>query len=315
MGLSLADRYRYRPAGSGLTWADVSCFDRDFDTGFGEAVLIRDYAALAKADPLTPDCTLGGVSRKAWIRMDGAPMLLKTEEGTSSFITQSELLSARLTERLLDKGDHVAYTKVGFAGKNYIACRSMVGDCEEFVPAHDVLCAMGLTDADSVKYISKDDELLAQFTKALTELGVENVGAYFAKIAAVFNLSLAGDCHLQNFGFIRDLNTMKLRSAPLFDMGRSFGSFGKSLENGRFSCAEYAIESARTMFVMMLFHSILIRSDWDFGRYEPARLEGFEDEMDSMLAVCTDIPKEYIEMLKEAFRYQLDYLNKAAGKA
>ena len=79
--------------------------------------------------------------------------------------------------------------------------------------------------------------------------------------------------------------------------------------------AEYAIESARTMFVMMLFHSILIRSDWDFGWYEPARLEGFEDEMDSMLAVCTDIPKEYIEMLKEAFRYQLDYLNKAAGKA
>ena len=209
----------------------------------------------------------------------------------------------------------MAYTKVDFAGESDIACRSMVGDGEEFVPAHDVLCAMDFTAADSFKYISKDGELLAQFTKALTQLGVDNVDAYFAKIAAVFDLSLAGDCHLQNFGFIRDLNTMRLRVAPLFDRGRSFGSFGKPLENGRFSCAEYAIGSARTMFVMMLFHSILIRSDWDFGWYDPARLEGFEDEMDSMLAVCADIPKEYIEILKEAFRYQLDYLSKAAEKA
>ncbi len=118
--------------------------------------------------------------------------------------------------------------------------------------------------------------------------------------------------HLNNFGFIRDLKTMKLKAAPLFDRGRSFGSFGEPIENGRYSCAEYAIESTKTVFVMMLFHSTLIHKDWDFSWYDPKKLEGFENDIENMLSVCEDIPKQYIEMLKAAFQYQLDYLNQAA---
>ena len=261
LGLSLSDHYWYRPSGSGLKWKDVGCFDREFDTSFGEAILRRDYAALAKADPYTPDCTLGGISKKAWIRIDGSPMLLKSEAGTSKFIEQSELLSARLTERLLEKDDYVAYSRCEFAGESYIACRGMVRSGEEFVPASDILTMMGDTHADTFKYISKDKELLERFTHTLEKLGIENIKAYYAKLAAAFNLSLAGDCHLNNFGFIRDLKTMKLKAAPLFDRGRSFGSFGQPIENGRYSCAEYAIESTKTVFVMMLFHSTLIHKE------------------------------------------------------
>lgn len=312
LGLSLSDHYWYRPSGSGLKWKDVSCFDREFDTSFGEAILRRDYEALAKADPYTPDCTLGGISKKAWIRIDGSPMLLKSEAGTSKFIEQSELLSARLTERLLEKDDYVAYSRCQFAGESYIACRGMVRSGEEFVPAQNVLAMMGDYCADTFKYISKDDELLKRFTQTLEESGIENIKAYYAKLAASFNLSLAGDCHLNNFGFIRDLKTMKLKSAPLFDRGRSFGSFGEPIENGRYSCAEYAIESTKTVFVMMLFHSTLIHKDWDFSWYDPEKLEGFENDIENMLSVCEDIPKQYIEMLKVAFQYQLDYLNQAA---
>ena len=312
LGLSLTDHYWYRPFGSQLRWKDVGCFDREFDTSFGEAILRRDYAALAKADPYTPDCTLGGISKKSWIRIDGSPMLLKSEAGTSKFIEQSELLSARLTERLLEKDDYVAYSRCEFAGESYIACRGMVGSGEEFVPASDILTMMGDTHADTFKYISKDKELLERFTHTLEKLGIENIKAYYAKLAAAFNLSLAGDCHLNNFGFIRDLKTMKLKAAPLFDRGRSFGSFGQPIENGRYSCAEYAIESTKTVFVMMLFHSTLIHKDWDFSWYDTKKLEGFEDDIENMLSVCEDIPKQYIEMLKAAFQYQLDYLNKAA---
>ena len=312
LGLSLSDHYWYRPSGSGLKWKDVGCFDREFDTSFGEAILRRDYAALAKADPYTPDCTLGGISKKAWIRIDGSPMLLKSEAGTSKFIEQSELLSARLTERLLEKDDYVAYSRCEFAGESYIACRGMVGSGEEFVPASDILTMMGDTHADTFKYISKDNELLKRFTQTLEKSGIENIKAYYAKLAAAFNLSLAGDCHLNNFGFIRNLKTMKLKAAPLFDRGRSFGSFGQPIENGRYSCAEYAIESTKTVFVMMLFHSTLIHKDWDFGWYDPKKLDGFEDDIENMLSICDDIPKQYIEMLKAAFQYQLDYLNKTA---
>ena len=77
LGLSLTDHYWYRPSGLGLKWKDVDSFDREFDTSFGESILRRDYAALAKTDPYTPDCTLGGILKKGWIRDDGSPLLLK----------------------------------------------------------------------------------------------------------------------------------------------------------------------------------------------------------------------------------------------
>ena len=314
LGLSLADQYWYRPIGSSLTWKDVSCFDNEYDTSFGEAILLRDYAALAKANPYTPDCTLDGVSRKAWIRVDGAPMMLKSEEGTAKFIEQSELLSAIVTEKLLDEGDYVRYSRHEFCGESYIACRGMVGSGEEYLPARHVFAYMGIHNVRTFMELTKNDALLRQFTEVLEGLGVENVTKYYAKLASAFNLSLAGDCHTNNFGFIRDLNTMKLRTAPLFDRGRSFGSFGKPNEQGNTSAAEYALKSPAGIFMLMLMHSSLMKPDWDYSWYDPKRLDGFEDEIEGMISVCEDIPKDYIEMLKVAFRYQREYLNKAAGK-
>ena len=315
LGLSLADQYWYRPFGSSLTWKDVSCFDNEYDTSFGEAILLRDYAALAKANPYTPDCTLDGVSRKAWIRVDGAPMMLKSEEGTAKFIEQSELLSAALTEKLLDKGDYVRYTRCDFGGKGYIACRGMVESGEEYIPARHVLSFMRKHNVQTFMELTKDDDLLREFTVALEGLGVENVTQYYAKLASAFNLSLAGDCHTYNFGFIRDLKTMKLRAAPLFDRGRSFGSFGKPNEQGNTSAAEYALKSPASIFLLMLMHSSLMKPDWDYSWYDPKRLEGFVDDIEQMIGICQDIPRKYIEILKVAFRYQQDYLDKISGKS
>ena len=129
----------------------------------------------------------------------------------------------------------------------------MVNRGEEFVPALYIHAFIDDHFADAFKYISKDKELLDIFTTTLEKAGIEYISSYYAKLAAVFNLSLAGDCHLNNFGFIRDLKTMKLKAAPLFDRGRSFGSFGEPIENSRYSCAEYAIESTKTVFIVMLF--------------------------------------------------------------
>ena len=156
LGLSLTDHYWYRPYGSELEWKDVSCFDNEYDTSFGEAILRRDYDALAKADPLTPDSTLGGISRKAWVRIDSSPMLLKSEAGTTKFVEQSELLASRLTERLLDKNDYVRYTSCDFGGVSYIACRGMVKSGEEFIPAQHILDLMGNKNVETFAVISKD---------------------------------------------------------------------------------------------------------------------------------------------------------------
>ena len=314
LGLSLTDQYWYRPSGSTLTWRDVNCFDNEYDTSFGEAILRRDYAALAKANPYTPDSTLNGISRKAWIRIDGSPMMLKSEESTAKFVEQSELLSAIVTERLLDEGDYVRYSRCEYGGESYIACRSMVGSGEELIPAQDIFYYMGKEHIKSFMVISKDEELLGEFTETLERLGVENITQYYAKLTAAFNLSLAGDCHTKNFGFIRDMKTMKLRAAPLFDRGRSFGSFGKPTKDGKVTAAEYALKSPVVIYMLVLMHSSLMRPEWDYSWYDPKRLEGFEDDIERMISVCEDIPREYIEMLKVTFRHQRDYLNKAAGR-
>lgn len=314
-GLSLTDQYWYRPEGSRLKWEDINCFDNEFDTSFGEAILRRDYDALAKADPLTPDCTLDGITRKAWIRVKGKPMLLKSEVSTSDFTIQSEMLASRLTERLLNEGDYISYTRREFGGETYIACPPMVKRNEEFIPARHVLACLGTRYAKSFMEISKDDNLLREFTDGLEGLGIENITRYYAKLTAAFNLCLAGDCHTYNFGFIRDLETMKLRAAPLFDRGRSFGSFGQPNEEGIDSAAVHALKSPVGVYMFMLMHSSLMKPDWDYGWYDPKRLDGFEDDIERMISVSEAIPREYVEMLKIAYRYQLDYLNKAAGKS
>lgn len=313
-GLSLSDCYWYRPSGSTLKWKDVNCFVREYDTTLSEAILKCDYDTVTKADLLTPDLTLDGISKKAWIRVDGKPLLLKSEAGQSAFVEQSELLSARLTERLLDPVDIIDYSHYEFAGENYIACRSMIKDGEEFVPASQVLEMMNETNINSLKMISKDKAFLKKFTETIEGLGVKNVTAYFAKIAAVFNLTLAGDCHSTNFGFIRDLKTLKLRPAPLFDRGRSFGCFGQPMENGQLSAASVAIKDPQSVFLIVLFNSNVLNTSWDYSWYDPARLEGFHEDIEKMLKGFPESPDKYIELLKLAFDYQLDYLNKSSGR-
>lgn len=312
-GLSLTDCYWYRPEGSSLKWQEVNCFERDYDTSMGEAILRCDYQALKKADPMTPDLTLGGISKKAWIKKDGQPFLLKSEAGQASIVEQAELLSSRLTERLLDEKDYIAYKHIDFAGESYIACRGMVNNYEEFIPAAHILKMTDLpNDCHSFKVISKDKSFLKAFTNVLENIGVEGITTYYAKLGAAFDLTLAGDCHCDNFGFIRDLKTLKLRPAPLFDRGRSFGSFGQPIENGEISAAKSAINATKVMFLMMLFNSIILHPDWDYIWYDPKRLDGFHEEIDKYLGGCEDAPEEYRTLLKAAFDYQLDYLNKAA---
>lgn len=314
LGLSLTDCYWYRPEGSPLNWQDVNCFDRDYDTSMGNAILRCDYPALKKADPFTPDLTLGGISKKAWIKTDGAPMLLKSEAGQASIVEQAELLSSRLTERLLDEKDYVAYKHIDFEGESYLACRGMINNYEEFVPAAHILEMLELpNDCYSFKAISKDKNHLNTFTEALIKMGVENITAYYAKLGAVFDLTLAGDSHSDNFGFIRDLKTLKFRPAPLFDRGRSFGSFGQPKDNGEISAAKSAVSATKIMFLMMLFNSVILYPDWDYSWYEPKKLNGFHKDIDVYLGGCEDAPEEYRTLLKAAFDYQLDYLNKAAG--
>ena len=312
-GLSLTDCYWYRPEGCKLEWSDVSCFSRKWDTSFGEAILSRNFKALADADMLTPDCTLGGISRKAWIIKDGRRLMLKAEECESPYITRTELLSARLTQRLIDKSDRVDYKKADFAGRSFIACEGMIKENEEFVPAAYVLRLIKNTSYESFKQITKDKDSLKLFTETAEALGVKNITAYYAKLAAAFNLSLAGDSHLMNFGFIRDLDTLKLRPAPLFDRGRSFGSFGEPIENGNISVKEYALSSPKTMFLIMLLNTSIMQPEWDYSWYDKKRLDGFKEEIAATLHGCEEATDEYIKLLQMAFEYQLNYVNKAAG--
>lgn len=313
-GLSLTDCYWYKPVGSSLKWEEVSCFERDYDKSLGEAILKRDYAALAKADLLTPDLTLGGVSKKAWVNVDGKLMLLKSEAGESPFVERAELLSARLTERLLDESDRLTYTHRDFCKESYIACEGMIKDHEELVPAVQIIGMLGCHEYNSLKMISKDKQMLERFTETVRALGVEDIDSYLAKIAIAFNLTLAGDCHTSNFGFIRDLRTMKLRAAPLYDRGRSFGCFGEPMENGQLSAASVAIKDPRSVFLILLFNSTVMSSSWDYSWYAPTRLAGFHDDIEQMLKGFPESPDKYIELLKVAFDYQLDYISKTAGK-
>lgn len=79
-GVSLYDQFWYRPPGSSGRWEDVNFFDNGWDLGFGEAVLLGDYARLAACSPDVPDATTPGHAVKAWVRGDTGIYLVKVAE-------------------------------------------------------------------------------------------------------------------------------------------------------------------------------------------------------------------------------------------
>ncbi|MGM9582631.1 MAG: HipA domain-containing protein [Phascolarctobacterium sp.] len=221
LGLSLSDQYWINPENSDLSWNNVNFFANEFSKELGEA-FFQQGSSRPAVNPFTPDASSNGWLKKKWVRINGKTYLAKA--GSAPLLQQPYNEAA--ADKILDAlgVDHVHYDIIIENNRPLCLCENFVTPDTEFVPAHYV--------KDIVRK-SNNDNAYTHFLKCTEKLNIPHVESYLQKMLCFDYLIENSDRHFGNFGFIRDVNTLKfLGPAPLFDNGTSLWCEGLTAEIG-----------------------------------------------------------------------------------
>lgn len=264
LGLSLSDCYWVWREGSGdaPAWDDVNYFKNPFDDRMAEG---WDWW-LSNVGLNSPDNTSDGALPKKWCVRDGRRVLLKGCLADDQR-PYNEVVATRLFSRLLGGGEYVPYEVVDTVGGTACACEDFLGGREEYVPASQVMATIGNTRGAS---------FYDRFCNYVERLGVGGYRAQLSKMIACDAVLANSDRHRGNFGFVRNVDTLELRPAPLFDTGNClwFNKTGQEVarEDWSYAARPFGPEPERQLALME-----------DALWFDAGRLEGFVDEAAEIL--------------------------------
>ncbi len=211
-GLSLSDQYWICPAGSDLTWDNINFFDNIFSDDIGDVL----FGAEKKVDGLnfsSPDNTSDGNLKKRWKIINGKRCLVKG--GSNPFRQQpfNEVIAAEIMKRL--GIPHVPYTVIWSNGAPYSVCEDFITENTELIPAWRILKTQKKNNSTSV---------YRHFINCCETLGIRDAVPYLDRMIVLDYIIANEDRHLNNFGVIRNAETLAwLGFAPIYDSGSSLG--------------------------------------------------------------------------------------------
>jgi hypothetical protein len=279
-GLNLSDQFWIKPSGSDLTWDDVNYFTNPFSDDVGKALfgqLTPDDTKSPDFSFISPNATAEGNLNKKWIIADGKRVLVKA--GSPENITQeplNELIATRLYKRLLEPDDYVSYSLSKHG--SYSLCETMVATDEELIPTYQIL-----------RYYKKSNNLneYQRTIRCYANLGIpESVSRTALAKMLVCDLIIANaDRHFNNFGIIRDVNTLRAkRIAPIWDSGISlycdYNEFAGELSDRRSLPKQCWGYTSKPFNQAPLEQLRLIE---DYSWYDPSKLRDFPDEVAALL--------------------------------
>ena len=212
-GLSLSDQYWIKPYNIDVKYDDINFFDNDFDySEFLEASLSKNSKTIVKKSALkTPNNTTDGMLRKAWIIEDGTRYLLKGGYKNELLQPFNEVLASDICKRL--GFNHVEYTLDIYKDMVISKCPCFINKDTELVTCHQIR-----NDMDRHNNINDYED----YINILEENGIKNARIEMENMYILDFLIMNEDRHLNNFGIIRNVNTLKwLCCAPIFDNGQS----------------------------------------------------------------------------------------------
>lgn len=210
LGLSLSDQYWIKPANEELTWENANFFTNDFSKELGEA-FFNNTSANPSINPQSPDASSNGWLKKKWVIIEGERYLAKA--GSAPLLQQpyNEVIASKICDLL--GFEHVDYKLVLEHSRPLSLCPNFVNTETEFVPASLVR---------SILPKSNNDSEWSHLLRCADKLGIPAVEDLLKKQLVLDFLIENVDRHYGNFGFIRDVNTLKfLGTAPIFDNGTS----------------------------------------------------------------------------------------------
>ena len=212
-GLSLSDQYWLKPSNTNIKYEDINFFDNDFDYAeFMEASLSKNSQVIKNISSLkTPNNTTDGMLKKAWIIENNTRYLLKGGYKNDTLQPFNEFLASEICKRL--GFNHVEYTLDTYKDTIVSKCPCFITKDTELITCHQIM--------NNIK-IPNNETYYEEYIKILEEKGIKDARIKLENMYILDFLIMNEYRHLNNFGIIRDVNTLKwLDIAPIFDNGQS----------------------------------------------------------------------------------------------
>jgi len=213
LGLGLIDNYWIKKEDSDLLWENVNFFDNSFSNEVNGVYLNRsDKLNEEIKDKINPNNASSGMLPKGWICADNKRFLIKGSE----LQNEQEPYNEEIISKWLDllKVEHVEYEVKIIDKRPYSICELMLNENEELVHAYHV---------SRIKQKDNKVSYYEHYIDCCRELGLkDNIRKDIDNMILIDYMSANTDRHWNNFGIIRDSNTLKAkRLAPLYDNGAS----------------------------------------------------------------------------------------------
>lgn len=209
--LSLSDHYWLRPKDSAVSWLDLNFFENGFSRDVGEMLFGREPADHKHINLMSPDNTSDGWLKKKWIIQDGKRKLVKGGSEPWRQEPYNEVIASAVMRRL--GIDHVPYTLIFDEKEPLSVCDNFLTTETELVSAWKVFHSQTMSGSDSD---------FSHFLRCCALLGIRNVRSEIDKMIALDYIIANEDRHLNNFGFVRNADTLEwVGLAPIFDCGTS----------------------------------------------------------------------------------------------
>lgn len=267
-GLSLSDQYWLKPYNTKINYDDINFFDNDFDySEFLEASLSKNSKTIMSENSLkTPNNTTDGMLKKAWIIENGTRYLLKGGYKNELLQPFNEVLASEICKRL--GFNHVTYTLDTYKDTVVSICPCFITKDTELITCYQIRNDMKRNDN------IKDYE---EYIKVLEEHGISDARIKMENMYIIDYLITNEDRHLNNFGIIRDVNTLKwLDVAPIFDNG-------ESLNITYYDNEELHISGEGRLFYEVKPFDKIIKVVKDIKRIDLSKLDGIVEWFDELL--------------------------------
>lgn len=207
-GLSLSDCYWICPKGSDLDFDKINFFENDFSKDMGEILFGKQLDSFSL---VSPDNTSDGWLKKKWIILNEDRYLLKGASGVFRQEPFNEKIAGMVMEKL--RLLHVEYEVIFEDGMPYSLCKNFLSKDTELVSAWSVY-----SHFKKPNHLSAYEHLIESYEK----IGITNAVENIEKLMVTDFLIANTDRHMNNFGIVRNSNTLEvLGAAPIFDSGTS----------------------------------------------------------------------------------------------
>ncbi|KFI46106.1 hypothetical protein [Bifidobacterium biavatii] len=302
LGLSLSDQYWVRPVDrDDLKWEDLNFFHHDFDERIGRALFTGGSSQVG--DVNTPDITSAGDLPKRWIiQPDGTRTLIKG--GRTGQEPDNERIAGLVCD--LFGMDHVDYHVGILQDRRVCACNEMLTDREELIPGGQIMKIFRNGTPREGRAIWED---------ACERLGVPRAASRRATDDFLFLdfLLRNTDRHYNNFGIIRDVETLRARPAPIFDTGMCLwnGLDPVVISNDDYAAKPFRLDDGGDR--PNAYWQLSLIREWD--HYDLGLLDSVPDIVHDQLALNRRIPSDIVSLICSTLRKRAELIRKARDRS